>query len=863
VQRILTEEDARLWTQWRIQLLDTSVDFGPLDAKGLPPVARRRMPFRRITVKGPTAFEIDIAAPNDPNNGPCPLSSDQTYIEAQKNCRPVVLPIEALDWKGNKVTFTIPLTWAALDSVESGADRYNDYGRGGRSSVDMGRQRAAVAPSKKDYTTLELTTVQFKVAVSRATSPAPTFFPYAYVLRGAIEAARHLTTTTDAPEASDVFFAYHDDYAPTPTPAMATAPPLAPEKDGNAPAQVVLGIVEYQSDNTNLVPAASGVPIAFGAGSGGRGGGIVKPNTSIKGLSMGLGPVAETSLGDTFNPEAYFGSVGKLFGFVALTDLIPANTALTKAPQFVTEALHAAERYYAEAKQLHDVLASMPASLQSAIDTQVASANIVLPKANQPITTGIAFLDSVATGIGTVIQNVANAPANWSDGPGGPADQLAALPKVLDAIDAALANEALPCSGLRQGARTQLTKLRSAAAVGIGAITTAVTSMQTGRDLIRDLKAKIEWRPSIPLDSGPANDAYHEIPSGLITLKQADPLYLSIQVDGKSTDPAGGATLFASLDHFYVNLPPHADQARVQLQFDRIFFSKAPNAKAEIDVNLKDIVFAHELSFIQDIRKLIPLDGFSDPPHIDVDEDGIHASFSLGLPNLSFGIFSFENLSLSAGLEVPFLGEMTFRFSFCDRDNPFTVTVACLGGGGYFMLEMASGAGGGAAFRRLEASIDVCAQISINLGVASGSVSITAGFRLTYDTTNGVFLTGFVDLRGALDVLGLINISIEAKLELTYSPSDNSMLGSCTLTVEIEIAFFSKSVDLHFEKRFGVNGDSVTADNGDGVNTARAMLPEFNQAQSVAPSFKDLMQPYLDDDQAPHDPWSEYLPAFA
>ena len=43
-------------------------------------------------------------------------------------------------------------------------------------------------------------------------------------------------------------------------------------------------------------------------------------------------------------------------------------------------------------------------------------------------------------------------------------------------------------------------------------------------------------------------------------------------------------------------------------------------------------------SFVETLRDLIPLDGFSDPPDLTVDAQGIDASFSVALPNLAVGV---------------------------------------------------------------------------------------------------------------------------------------------------------------------------------------------------------------------------------
>ena len=104
---------------------------------------------------------------------------------------------------------------------------------------------------------------------------------------------------------------------------------------------------------------------------------------------------------------------------------------------------------------------------------------------------------------------------------------------------------------------------------------------------------------------------------------------------------------------------------------------------------LLGIHFIGVLSFVEALRDLIPLDGFSDPPALTVDEHGIDASFSVALPNLAVGVMSLTNLSLGAGFTVPFIGQpLSVRFNFCTREAPFNLTVSLFGGGGFFGISI-------------------------------------------------------------------------------------------------------------------------------------------------------------------------------
>ena len=67
---------------------------------------------------------------------------------------------------------------------------------------------------------------------------------------------------------------------------------------------------------------------------------------------------------------------------------------------------------------------------------------------------------------------------------------------------------------------------------------------------------------------------------------------------------------------------------------------------------------------------------------------------------------------------------------------------------------------------------------------------------------------GYFRLRGDVDVLGLISAAIELYMELVYEFHTGKMLGRATITVEVEVLFFSGSVSISAERRFaGSNGD--------------------------------------------------------
>jgi hypothetical protein len=73
-------------------------------------------------------------------------------------------------------------------------------------------------------------------------------------------------------------------------------------------------------------------------------------------------------------------------------------------------------------------------------------------------------------------------------------------------------------------------------------------------------------------------------------------------------------------------------------------------------------------------------------------------------------------------------------------------------------------------------------------------------------------LTGFLDIGGELSVLGIVSISVDLNLSLSWqhSPDGDVIQGRATLTVSIHILFFSASVQLSVERSFRAGGGDPT-----------------------------------------------------
>jgi hypothetical protein len=301
------------------------------------------------------------------------------------------------------------------------------------------------------------------------------------------------------------------------------------------------------------------------------------------------------------------------------------------------------------------------------------------------------------------------------------------------------------------------------------------------------LTAHVRWNP-IPQSFPPAPDSWFVVSS-------ATRMEVTATIVPRGPEPRADVT--ARLTNFALHLLP--PDRFIELDFERLEFVAKTGRKPDVDVVLGRIRFVGPLSFVEELKSLIPLDAFSDPPALDITPAGIRSSFSLALPNLAVGVFSLQNINLGGGFAIPFLGgAMTVSFNFCTRAEPFLLTVSGFGGGGFFGVAI-----DGRGLQMLEASLEFGASVAIDLGVAQGGVHVMAGIYFKMETDQGVTLTGYLRLGGCVSVLGLISVSIELVLSFTYQgPDPGKAVGRATLTIEIDIFMFSQSVEIECERKF-------------------------------------------------------------
>lgn len=346
--------------------------------------------------------------------------------------------------------------------------------------------------------------------------------------------------------------------------------------------------------------------------------------------------------------------------------------------------------------------------------------------------------------------------------------------------------------------------LDSALGDGAPKLQTQAQDIPGGKLLI----ATLDWTPKVK-----------NLDLGIAAFQKSDATQLDVhgRIEKPMTFDAGGLPVAAAakssfegtLNDFTVTV-----LKAVEIKVKEFGFASRSGAKPDVTVKLdpaQPLKFTGDLAFVEELRNAIPPDLFGAGPSLDLSPTGIRAGFSFALPPIAVGVFALKDISLGAALSLPFLdGRPTFDFNVSERPHPFLLSLGIFGGGGFFRLQLDT-----AGLKVVEAAFEFGATASVDLGVASGGVHIMAGiyFKLERKETGtdlAPTLTGYLRMGGYLSVIGLIKISLEFTLSFTYDGGRDKAYGRATLTVQVEIAFFSVSVEITVERAFGGSSGDPT-----------------------------------------------------
>jgi hypothetical protein len=270
----------------------------------------------------------------------------------------------------------------------------------------------------------------------------------------------------------------------------------------------------------------------------------------------------------------------------------------------------------------------------------------------------------------------------------------------------------------------------------------------------------------------------------------------------------------------------------VILTFSKITFESKNGGAPSVDPKIVDVEFGGDLKYLAKLAEYLGALGGAaggsslavrepggltssatlvdaGPLKIDVTAAGVKASLTIAIPDLTIGVFSLKNMSFFAGLTLPFNGDpVTLDFAFCSRQSPFELLVMGFGGGGYVLMTFDP-----TGMKALEISLEFGAGTSFSIGgIASGSVEIKGGLSVRYerlDVGEKLDFVIFIRIHGSLKVMGIITVTLTFYLELRYQTfpkksnpalKGDKLTGTATLTIKIEILFFTIPVKLSVTK---------------------------------------------------------------
>jgi hypothetical protein len=353
-----------------------------------------------------------------------------------------------------------------------------------------------------------------------------------------------------------------------------------------------------------------------------------------------------------------------------------------------------------------------------------------------------------------------------------------------------------------------------------------------GDDLQSPVKiiTEVDWKPDLKGD--PLGLFEPDASKGSLAIKAE--FVVDILNPGDSTYDVDG-----DLKKFKLNLVGNA-LTFMSVGFDQLHFTAKTGQKTNLKPVVSEVAFTGPLTFVNRIKDFLTFGGSG--PYIDPTPTGLTVGYNLPLPQIPLGAVIISKISLGASLFIPWSGDPArVRFNLSTREKPFNITYTAIGGGGF--MGIAFGLDG---LEKFEAALELGAYLSVDFGIASGSISIAAGiyFAIEKQQIDGkdvttVGLDAYLRFVGKAQALKIVSISLEIYLALGFQTPPPVLIGTAKVELQVKVLFLSISVKISVQRK--IAGSSNAA--------ARSLSVD----ESI-PTFVDLY------DQA-H--WLEYAGAFA
>jgi hypothetical protein len=249
-----------------------------------------------------------------------------------------------------------------------------------------------------------------------------------------------------------------------------------------------------------------------------------------------------------------------------------------------------------------------------------------------------------------------------------------------------------------------------------------------------------------------------------------------------------GIATTCTLENFALLLP--LDRPQLRLRFASVTFTQEGSAPPRLELRGLAADFLNELRLLEELGDNVDLAGAG--LALTASPTQITAAYRLPLAEVSAGAFVLRGIVFRAGVTVPFDGRpVSVSLGFASREAPFTLTVLMFGGGGYIDVELDH-----TGLRRLEAALEFGALVAVDFVVARAEVHALGGARYVLAADGSVSLGGYLRIGGCVDILGLVSVSLELCVSLSYQSDTKALVGRATLVIEIDLTLWSQSVEL-------------------------------------------------------------------
>jgi antitoxin component of MazEF toxin-antitoxin module len=266
------------------------------------------------------------------------------------------------------------------------------------------------------------------------------------------------------------------------------------------------------------------------------------------------------------------------------------------------------------------------------------------------------------------------------------------------------------------------------------------------------------------------------------------------------------------------------------------------NGKIRFSLSPRNVEMNGVMKFISDLISSL---GYSDngfsirPLVINSIPVGVESVLDLPLPGVQLGAFGITGLRLGSSFRVlAMVGQNGVYFtlglslSLGQKVSPFTLTIFILTGGGWLEARATYAP----LTKRISTSITVGmvagALLAFELGPIKGAVSILFGISAEFHSESGaggsLAITLMLLIRGEVQVLGFISISLIILLEAEYQ-GNGSLVGRGSVEIRVKICWcFTLSFSASVEYRFA-----------EGASGNQQAIPESAESNMVGNRMRD------------------------